>query len=524
MRRISKGRKRDTNTHVNLDTVTDILSYKKDLSLVFDPKKLNVESRIGRIFLIIGPHESDPSKPSLLFVYPCHEFPYCQSTFSRITQFCYPDGMKKASSSDSFLVNQFVFGLNEENGLLFGICTHFTLKPKPHFLSAISDSTLFCMCVITPIPQLSAHFQFQSFLIGLLLDHESEVPMIDPERYVSSTQMLDDISVEPRYFNDSEARLSGFIPPLHPHEENQLFAAINTIYIPKVFLFSVEIYMGLKIDLSMSNTYRLSESIHMQVSTPKDSMKEIAMVCFDVLFSSLDVQDIVRYFRALITEQRVLIVSENINILSYCVLAGLALVHPMTFKGAILPILPNDPDFLEYIDTPVPYVFGALSTQLLSQIVISPDITMINIDTKKVYYPDDMPHMPNAGELRKQLKDLLTSLDVVSPSTNDVNFWMKRRQNALPIHIKRKSRLKYSFLPSDTERIFRVFRQFTEPLVNSDRLAGCRVRDTTDPDNPAIGFVKEVYMITVRPEDVEFIEMFVSTQTFQGYCEETFFA
>ena len=61
------------------------------------------------------------------------------------------------------------------------------------------------------------------------------------------------------------------------------------------------------------------------------------------------------------------------------------------------------------------------------------------------------------------------------------------------------------------------------PMIAQDRLVGCRVRDTTDPDNPAIGFVREVYMLGFSDEHADFIEMFVSTQTFQAYIEESFF-
>ena len=488
---------------INLDKVSKRLTTRADLSMVFDFKK--TETRLGQFFMILGPSEPDATTPSLLLVHPAKHFCFDKDNFCRISQFCFPRGMIKSSDSINQIQDQFVFGLNNDGSLQFGICTHFLVKDNC-FLGPSSMDKLYCMCTFTTCPQLNANFHFHSYLVNLIVNSQSEFEVKGNVPLANEAFDVPDEMVH---------TLESFEPPLK--KVGEVFTTI-TESIPESFMKCVDFYMH--VSTLINSSIVLEPSLTVCISKFEHSIKEIANATFDYLFSNLDIKNIVRFMRALLMEEKVLVVGTDLSAVSLVSFSTLALLSPLSYKGALLPILPDREEFLAYVDTPVPFVFGALLSENLAALSISDDVTIINLDKNEVQYPDRMPHMAKVSQMRSDLTEALNSFP--KQTIND-SYWQERISNGVPITDKRNKKLKHIFLPYQIQVLFDIFNKYIETLIGRERLAGCRVRDTTDPDNPAIGFVKEAYMIEVPDEDYAFVSSFVSTQTFQAYLEDSFF-
>ena len=509
VRKFHKMGKVAQREQINLETISRRLASRADLSMIFDISKLNVEMRFGQFFMILGAEASYLTSPNLLLVYPANRFSFTKDSFSRIAQFCFPRGMKKKEiNKKEQITDQFVFGLNDNGSLQFGICTHFYIRANS-FLGPQLKDTIYCLCTFTPNPQLNANFQFHSYMVSMINLQITSFAAPPTVRYIEENWEISQHDI---------GNLGIFSPPLTPHEKCKILCSVHPEALPPYFVDFVSFYM--RISTFSTTKVELQPNTVVCITPPDHSITEIANCSYDYLFSYFNFKDIVRIFRALMLEERVLVVGSDLSAVSLIAFSTLPLLSPLSYKGAILPILPDREEFLDYLDSPVPFVFGALNTDCLSKYDISSDITIINTDSKKVDYPDRMPHMANAEEMRQNLNFILQTF-VKEPV--DQNYWDKRAAAGIPLEVKMKYKLKFILMPYQTKGLFDIFHDYIDKLVSHDRLAGCRVRDMTNPDNPSVGFVKEAYMISVPDEDYSFIESFVSTQTFQAYCEETFF-
>lgn len=134
---------------------------------------------------------------------------------------------------------------------------------------------------------------------------------------------------------------------------------------------------------------------------------------YESLFETLDVDSILNLFCALLCEQRVIMYSSNITLLSDCVHSALSLIYPMEWQQVFIPILPSS--LLSYVCAPMPFVMGVRAA-LMPQVLEMPleDVVLINLDSGEVSctqnrsgtsfdfpLPDDL-----TGKIRKYLKNL----------------------------------------------------------------------------------------------------------------------
>ena len=509
MRKFQKMGKVAQREQINLEAISRRLASRADLSMIFDLSQLNVEMRFGQFFMILGPEHANSTTPNLLLVYPANRFTFTSENFERVTQFCFPRGMKKKETSKKEVIaDQFVFGLNDNGSLQFGICTHFYVRSNS-FLGPQLKDTLYCLCTFTPNPQLNANFQFHAYMVSLINLEIQTFAAPPTVRYIDENWELSE--------HDS-VKFQTFEPPLAPHEKCRILFSIQPRTLPQYFVDFVSFYM--RISTFSTTKVELPPSTVVSITAPDHSITEVANCAYDYLFSYFSFKDVVRIFRALMLEEHVLVMGSDLSAVSLIAFSTLPILSPLSYKGALLPILPDREEFLDYLDSPVPFVFGALTSDTLSKYEISSDVTVINTDLRRVIYPDRMPHMANAEGLRHDINFVLQTFN---KEPVDKAYYSNRSAFGIPLEVKMKYKLKFILLPYQTKALYDIFYKYIESLVNHDRLAGCRARDITDPDNPTVGFVKEAYMISVPDEDYTFIDSFVSTQTFQAYCEETFF-
>ncbi|KAH0787626.1 uDENN domain containing protein [Histomonas meleagridis] len=508
--------------NVNLDNIAKSLSLRKAVGHVYDPTFVDQHAHLVQYFFILGPREPESEESSLLFAYPSHKFSYTPSDFSGISHLCFPTGIPKVPSKGN-IVHQFVFGLNDGGTLVFGICSHVKLPPDvAKHLNGVEETAVFCFCSVTTMPMLATHFNFHEFFIGLFLGTLTE-------NCKSSILIPENVLIDE--FRQCEeltrSRYSQFDPQLKLNDENPLFASVMPVDLHSDFSKALSFYFRIHVDAKNPGLYTIYGDHQLYVSKQNETIIEIARHCFDVLFSCLSEENVIRFYRAILLEQKILIISEDLNKLTFCALAALPLILPMTYKCPFQPLMPDDDSFLDYLDSPVPFIFGALRTKKLINAFkqLSADITVVKLDENKIEYPLDIPRLPNPRELKEGLKNKIHDMKATPPKESDPKaneFWQERINNLMAVELKRQIKLKYSFTPMDCECILEKFQDYTSQFVNKRRLEKCRVRDTTNEDSPVIGFFKELYMIDVDESDEEFYSTLADTQTFSYYCQELF--
>lgn len=70
----------------------------------------------------------------------------------------------------------------------------------------------------------------------------------------------------------------------------------------------------------------------------------------------MKIPDILILFYALLLEQRVLVFSQNLTKVSFCIHALLFTLHPFFWQYVLVPILPRR--LLEYCMAPMPFLIG----------------------------------------------------------------------------------------------------------------------------------------------------------------------
>ena len=496
-RRMGKNKPHEAKTALDLDAISRSVATMV-IGHAYDPEKgKNDIARLASTFMIIGPDKS------LRFEYPASTFEFgTKDTFSKLCRFCFPLGVTYEDPSPGIL-SQFVFGLNNDAHLVFGICTHVCLEKEVEFLG--SGTGVFCMCSMVDTPFVNLHLQYHRFLAEHLFDPATVSPCL------LCDDLLDKISSDTATVFEELG--------LKSYSEDMEFVGVNPEAMTIAFRMSVEFYFRLSFSVSQEKTYALTDSMSLWIPRQGDLMKDLAMYSFNVLFSCLSIDNVVRVLRAVLLEEKIVFISRDIGLVTAAALSVLPLDQPLTYQNVLLPLLPGDDEFLDFLGAPSPYCFGVLENERLSEL-IDEDITVVYLDENKVKYPETMPHLPKPGALRKHLKKELDDLDAKAPKNpDDAEFWEQRRQRSIETTMQRSRKLKYCFLPEDCERVALIFSNYVGNFVSPVKLLGSRARDTSDTENPKVGFVKEVYMMGVPPKATAFFEQFVETQTFRHFFD-----
>lgn len=509
----------------NLDAISKNLtkSYENAFSsFSFDPKLADAYNHLVKSFFVLGPTKGKNDEPSLLFAYPSYKFPI--EKISLIQKYCFPLGANVPfKDKDEDLINQFVFSWMEgSKDLLFGICSHIKLTPEESsFLTDYDKPGVYCICTMTTMPMLAVHFNYHEFLIDILKQKVSKF-----EGY--STILISDDVLTNEFLNYKTETFEKYRKfPMLKFDDDPLFVMYNSKEFPVLLRKALNFYLRIKVDNDNPGLYTLTNDCSLYVSKLNEARIEIARHCFDVLFSCLNEENVVLYYRAIILGQKILVVSKDIRKISFCVLAALPLILPMTYKFQIQPLIPDDEHIMGFLESPTPFIFGAVITPILLHQVLE-DIIVVKLDENKIDFPINLnlPHLPDGKELRDDLKNMIHNWKATPPKESDTvkanAFWNDRISNLMPVRLKRQMKLKYSFTPIDSECILEKFQNFTNKFVERKRIEKCRVRDLSNENEIAYAFLKEVYLLDVPDNELDFYNGIIETQTFACYYQEIF--
>jgi len=123
------------------------------------------------------------------------------------------------------------------------------------------------------------------------------------------------------------------------------------------------------------------------------------------IFRLLSIKSIILLLRALFCENSIIIVCDNLGILSNIVLSCIALLYPFVWQGPMIPILPNS--LSECIQSPVPYIIGMQKLGEIDRCVVGDQCLIVDVAEHKLTLPkDDLYPLPNEKDLKFQLMEL----------------------------------------------------------------------------------------------------------------------
>lgn len=438
-----------------------------------------------------------------------------------LISFCFPSGfsqIKRDATGLRTILSEFVFYLKEENDTLYGICLHFRGNDNLFFATEKNLDYPFCYCILTTTPFITAHFTFLSYFSLLMvkrikpIPHSSEneilLPAINEKVFASLVidETFPEIAVYPgmKANQDMKDELSFYYSLPTKSKDKKIY--------PKIQLSSK---ISLLLPLHLTRNQCLAYS------------------SFHTLFNLLTIPDIVTIYTALLLEMRVVFVSKrDLHLLSLSLIAALSLLKPYRSRATtVLPVLPSKKNFIQLLDSPVPYIIGTSTSTKDADLIV-------NIDSFEVTVNTAIPNLPQRGKLIQKLNKIISQNQTIcsipqkrfssnsdsSSSSRPLNkeylsFIEKYDPYNFPVIYISLMKLTYIFPPAVVDLIVRAFRNSFTPFI-TELISGCFVTDATDPQNPVTVCNNELLLCQVPEADREFYEKFIQTDIWESFCDK----
>ena len=169
--------------------------------------------------------------------------------------------------------------------------------------------------------------------------------------------------------------------------------------------------------------YRIEYSLNnQQRKLHQNEMNQLPYVDINLkkIFLDFDVKDIIKIYRHLFLETRLLFFSENIELLNIYIFSFLSFLYPFDYQYQIVTILPHDN--YEILESITPFIAGfneCYEDGFFDKFnfTLSDEVLIIDIDNKKISMANEQSEIPNFPKTyRKQLKKDLSAV---------INFYLK---------------------------------------------------------------------------------------------------
>ncbi|KAK8897172.1 hypothetical protein M9Y10_015106 [Tritrichomonas musculus] len=359
-------------------------------------------------------------------------------------------------SCENGIIDEFVFQYNAGETKMYGVCAH--IQPSkanrnaslPFFASDMTKRTIFCMCLISKLPIFNAHFTFLNYLAGL-----SSGTVLSLSTNTSLVNSLEN-SYENNYENNYRVE--------HEMQNDTLIEGLDlcggfgqdpNINIPEEFQAKIFEYYS-KTMYSSPSKLAPGYNIHYPPpSTP--TAKLLLWAALDTLFSVLAVDDILELLTALILDAQVLIIGSSMQEVSMTVYGLSSLLTPFNYCGIVMPIIPNNDDYLDLLSSPTPYIFGMPNIPKLKKMSFLESTYIVNLDKHKVPPVNFFPKYPNFDNVVKKINELITMKEETRNKTEndllELGKNMKERSRSAIVGVdgitgNRQIRIKPNFAPA----------------------------------------------------------------------------
>ncbi|XP_039279311.1 DENN domain-containing protein 5B isoform X2 [Nilaparvata lugens] len=128
------------------------------------------------------------------------------------------------------------------------------------------------------------------------------------------------------------------------------------------------------------------------------------------LFGMLSVESVLQLFTCLQLENQILLCSSEYQKLMLVAESMLCLLFPFTWPHVYVPILPAS--LQHFLDAPVPFIMGLHSRENRINIPSEANLCYVDLDTKVMQLPEELPSFPQKAEFIAEINDLLCKYKV----------------------------------------------------------------------------------------------------------------
>uniref|UniRef100_A0AAX7US35 MAP kinase-activating death domain protein n=1 Tax=Astatotilapia calliptera TaxID=8154 RepID=A0AAX7US35_ASTCA len=248
----------------------------------------------------------------------------------------------------------------------------------------------------------------------------------------------------------------------------------------------------------------------------------------------LGVDACLQVLSCVLLEHKVILQSRDYNALSMSVMAFVAMIYPLEYMFPVIPLLPTCMASAEQLLlAPTPYIIGVPASFFLykSDFKMPDDIWLVDLDSSKVIAPTNaelLPPLPEpeAGELKKHLKQALTSMSLnTQPILNLEKFQEGQEMPLLPPGRDKASPSSTEFNPliygNDVDSVDVATRVAMVRFFNSPNvLQGFQMHTRTLRlfPRPVVAFQSTSFLAS-RPRRSTFADKLSHTQAVEFYGE-----
>lgn len=509
---------------LDMKRMSQCISPNASLKAVSEHKKTPYDH-----FLIVGlPLKVDvPENPNLtpkiLMMYPSAPLILEPSEYERVVSFCFPNGVQPVPPGQNYIHDQFVFRINKNvNGEqipVYGICTQFdvTHVRNSFFFDADSSKYLFCICFLTTQPLIAPTFQFSCLLV--LWINQKLAYKFHP-------------NPDLKFDTPSEAE-TVLLPGLRWGGGSQ---SMNSIRIPRKFLQELDFFYTIEL-APFPKILPMDRNNHYMLSIPalETPDKYILGPSLSYLFSALSVRNITKVYSLMLLDSQLVFISKDPTRLTLSILAAVNILNPFEPCVVIMPVIPNNENFLPLLDSPTPFIIGVVVNEEGLQLHPESEITVINLDTDTIIERKVTPIFPDYEKVEEQINLLfeLHKAKIIPPpkfikkgiikkdleDNPDFDAFIERTSGfAFPQLTIYNDPPKYILTEAVNDQVVDAFRKGL-PETISYLMNPCFVSDTTDANKPVTIFNHELFVSSINPDWKEFFDLFINTQIFQQFCD-----
>lgn len=464
-------------------------NYDSNVGVAVTRSNAQTSSGLFAQFLLIGipPDKTADDKAQILMAFPPCELPGI--SLAKIVNQCLPTGPKRnylRRNAGHILQDEFVFTFTNGLQTMYAICVQTTCKNfNPFFASNDTLGTTYCYCLVSTLPVFGTHFTFLTYLALLCHGTVSEPHPLEQDLKV---QIPDGAPIEGlEIVRDCAYNPSIKVP-------NRVIDELLNFYVLTV----------------KSQPVKLSKSLIVTLQYPNVPPKKMILwSAFDTLFSVLEVNDILTVFTALLCDAQVVVLGRTLQEISMTVLALDAMLNPFKFSGLVIPILPAEPDYIDFLQSPTPFLIGVVPNPLIQPNTFLKTTLFVNLDKHVIAQHDSYPKIPNHQQVIHQLNTLLNSF-VCSEESHPYGF---------PPSFTRYLNHKYNFGLTQIDQIMETVHRSLSQFY-TDMIFCFFVTDTGISEKGVTVFNQELFLSASADSEKAFYSALIDSQTFQMFVEK----
>ncbi|EAY11417.1 uDENN domain containing protein [Trichomonas vaginalis G3] len=417
--------------------------------------------------------------PRIILKFPSTGIQRTPQEYEQICQFCFPNGLKYATSSKSrgFIQSAFPFFLNNSSQTIYGFCVVF-IPPKSHipfFASKFSTTFPFAFCILSKAKLISPMAEFVTFLANYSCAKERAYEL-------------------PGYHSLTPTSHGTCPEPLRLSEEFPQIAILEGIKIPKFFHTLLDYYYS--IDCFNVPPIKLSKNFTLQWPSPQSEDQCLAYPTLPCLLTHLSTVNIVKLYTALLLDYHILIYSKYPERYSNCVIAASMLVKPFMSITTIMPVLPLS--FNEVLGTPTPFIYG-MGQKFDVDVIVDVD--------KNEIISQELPVLPGTEDIARKL-----NLVIEAASTGETSPLV------LSTAMSKLDPPKYNASPFLVDSILSIFTNHLPPRLSSE-LQPFFVTDKSE-ENPVTVLNTDLFLSSCKSIERPFYESFSHTLAFEEFLNK----